>query len=299
MGLVFGVEKIAESDGPGTRTVFLLKGCRLRCWWCHSPEGQRKQREILFFASRCGDCAAQCLEKCSNGAIVLDGDRPSLDRKRCRSCGLCIDACEHGALEMSGWWMKIDEAIEIVERDRAEIGAAYGGVTVSGGDVTLQPEFAKQILEACRERGIHTAIETNGAAPWSVLEPIADLADLILYDLKHMDSQEHERFTGVPNTEIQANLRALVAKGAKVEVWMPLIPEFNDTDANVRATVDFVASLGLRRIGFHPFESFGREKYDALGRSYWLGHLGRQADPRIEEIRSLATSRGLDGWIVR
>ena len=298
MGLVFGVDRVADSDGPGLRTVFLLKGCRLRCWWCHSPEGQRKQREILFHPSLCDSCAT-CLPECTSGAVRLEGGIPFLDRSKCRACGLCIESCDTGAVEMSGWWMQPGEAVERIERDRAELGDAYAGVTLSGGDVTLQPEFAKRILRACRERGIHTAIETNGAAPWDVLQPMAELCDLILYDVKHMDSAEHERMTGVPNEQILDNLRALAANGAPVEAWMPLIPERNDTDENLKATIAFVRSLGLRRIGFHPFEVFGREKYDALGRPYWLGHLETQSEQRLSEILALATAGGLEGWIVR
>jgi pyruvate formate lyase activating enzyme len=298
MGLVFGVERVAESDGPGLRTVFFLKGCRLRCWWCHSPEGQKKQREILFHPSLCDTCA-KCLPECSNGAIRVDGGVPFLDRKLCRACGLCIDSCETGAVEMSGWWMQPEEAVERIETDRAELGDAYAGVTLTGGDITLQPEFSKRILRACRERGIHAAIETNGAAPWDVLEPIVALSDLILYDVKHMDSAEHERMTGVPNALILDNLKALVARGSPVEVWMPLVPDRNDTDENLRATFEFVHSLGLRRIGLHTFEVFGREKYEALGRPYWLGHLMPQSDQRLAEILALAGAMGIEGWIVR
>ncbi len=297
MGLVFGVERVVDQDGPGLRTVFLFKGCKLRCWWCHSPEGQRKQKEVFFYADRCDACG-DCLAECSSDALIVEGDTKRLDRKRCRACGLCLDDCKTGALQVSGEWLTVPRVMEIVERDRPDYERTGGGVTLSGGDVTLQPAFAREILQACRERGIHTVVETNGYAPWPILKSIVELSDLVLYDVKHADSATHARYTGVGNELILQNLAETVALGANVQVRMPLIPGHTDSDENLSATVDLVAGLGLRRIAFLPYVVGAREKYALLDRVYWLGHLQRQSSERLEEVRQIALARGLEPEIV-
>lgn len=296
MGLVLDVERVAGRDGPGLRTVILFKGCRLRCQWCYSPEGQRKQRELLFHAEGCDACGA-CLAKCSTGAILLDAAGPRLDRKRCHNCGLCVEACQKGALEMAGRWLTVDQLLARVEADRAS-GPNFAGVTLSGGDVTLQPAFALDLLRACRERGIHTVVETPGYAPWEVLRPIVELSDLVLYDVKHSDPAVHRRYLGVDNALILQNLAATVALGVPVQARVPLIPGYTDDDANLAATVALVAKLGISSIAFLPFRTIAREKYGPLDRVYWLSRANQQTPARLEEIRRLATARGLEAEIV-
>jgi pyruvate formate lyase activating enzyme len=296
MGLVLGVEKVVSRDGPGTRTVILFKGCRLRCQWCYSPEGQRKQREVVFHAERCDGCGI-CLDKCSCRAVVLDASGPRLDRKRCHSCGLCVDCCPTGALKMVGQWLTVEQLVQRVEADRPEYGSD-GGMTLSGGDVTLQPAFAADLLRACRERGVHTTLETPGYAPWDVLRPLVELSDLVLFDVKHSDPALHRRYLGVDNTLILDNLAKTVALGASVQARAPLIPGYTDDDANVGRTADLVATLGVRRIAFVPFRPDSRQHYAPLERVYWHDHARPQTPERLEEIRQLATRHGLEVEIV-
>jgi pyruvate formate lyase activating enzyme len=243
----------------------ILKGCPLRCTWCDTPEGHRTEPELVFRQEQCVRCF-ECFDDCRLGAISASGGQPVVDLNVCRWCGDCADGCSTDARRQAGSVMTESRVLAEVLRDEALYRQSGGGVTFSGGEPLLQPDFLLRLLETCRERGIHTAVDTCGASPAGVLDRVADLADLFLYDLKHLDDGEHRRMTGASNREILDNLRMLARRQAPVRVRFPVIPGVNDAAAHVRRLGEFVSSLGFREIDVVPYRKPVPGVYEALGR---------------------------------
>ncbi len=298
-GLVLDIDRFATHDGPGIRTAVFLKGCALRCTWCHSPESQSFQAELIFMENRCTACGL-CLEACPRGALTAadpggskSSSRIALDRAACDSCGACAEVCYPGALKMFGEWRQAGALAAEIARDSPFFQASGGGVTLTGGEASQQGAFAAAFLTACRRFGLATAVETNGAASWRVLERMARVTDLILFDLKHMDPIQHRRLTGVPNRIPHANLRRLVASGAKVEVRVPCIPGINDSSENIQATAEFVHLLGLHTIHLLRYNPAAGAKYTWLGRVYPYPELTPQSSQELEALAEICRSARL------
>lgn len=291
-GLVFDVKHFAVHDGPGIRTTVFLKGCPLRCGWCHSPESQNPRPEIAFYPDLCIGCAA-CVEACPNGAQTMDPVK--IRRELCTGCGACADACYAGSLVKFGDRITVEEVIREVEKDRLLLETSGGGVTLSGGEPVAQSQFASELLRSLKREGYHTALDTSGYAPWEVLEDVARHADLVLYDLKHMDPRAHEELTGAPNDLILSNLRSLSQQGSKtIIVRLPVIPGLNDSNENIEATAKFLGGLGgIEAVELLPYHNLGATKYEALGWEYLLSHLDPPTGERLEEMRGLLEARGL------
>lgn len=263
-GLLFDVKRFAVHDGPGVRTTFFLKGCPLRCRWCHNPEGISAQPELAYYAHRCLHCG-ECVAACPRGAHRVDGGRHALDRSRCVACGRCEEACLGGALRFWGRPWTVSEAVALALADRVFYEQSGGGVTLSGGEPLLQPDFAAEFLAALRRAGLHTALDTCGAVPWSTLACVLSFTDLFLVDLKHVDSAAHRRLTGRGNERILRNLRHLAAAGARIEVRMPIVPGSNDAPEDLAAAGAFLAPLGVAGAKVLPYHDLARSKYDAIG----------------------------------
>jgi pyruvate formate lyase activating enzyme len=264
---VFNIQRCSIHDGPGIRTTVFLKGCPLSCDWCHNPESLDGSPEVGLTAKRCVACGA-CAEECPE----VDGDRsargPGWDDGTCRHCGACTEVCPSGARELIGEPHAVADLVAEVERDRPFFEASGGGVTFSGGEPLCHPTFLEACLEACREKGLHTAVDTSGFASKKVVRDIARLADVLLYDLKHMDPVAHERHTGVDNVRILENLQTLSEEDASIWIRFPLIPGFNDDEANLDAMASFVCSLPHRHPVFVlPYHPVGVDKYRRLGRN--------------------------------
>jgi pyruvate formate lyase activating enzyme len=292
-GVVFNIKRYAIHDGPGIRTTVFLKGCPLRCSWCHNPESIAAEPEHMFRAQRCLRCG-RCVEACPNGALDADG---RVDIGLCRLCGACAVACPTGAREIAGEITTVAEVIAEVERDRVFYDHSGGGATLSGGEPLLQPEFATALLAACRASGIHTALDTTCFAPWSVLEAATPHVDLFLCDVKHMDRARHEELTGAPNDTILDNIRHLAAGGADMVLRVPVIPGANDDPANIDATGGFAASLdGVEQVHLLPYNEGGRAKAGRL-------HAGRDAPqferPSEEHLAAIADRLRAFGLTVR
>jgi pyruvate formate lyase activating enzyme len=283
-GIVFDVKHFAVHDGPGIRTTIFLKGCPLRCEWCHSPESQSLNPELLIHQDRCIGCG-RCLEVCKLGAISSPRE---IDRKKCSLCGECAEACYAGALELLGKKMTTDQLMEIVEKDRELLMSSGGGVTLSGGEPMMQSGFVVELLGRLKETGYHTTLDTSGYTPWEKLKQALEYTDLVLYDLKHMDSFKHKQHTSVSNDLILENLAKTSKNGKNIWIRVPLIPRINDDEENLRELADYVKELEVERTYILPYHTLGVAKYAALDREYGL-KIEPHSFGRLKEIKELVT----------
>ncbi|HOC16920.1 MAG TPA: glycyl-radical enzyme activating protein [Vicinamibacterales bacterium] len=268
IGTILRIARFAIHDGPGIRTTVFLKGCPLRCAWCHSPESQRAAPEFMPQPDRCIRCGS-CTAACPHGvlpAALADSAAPA----GCTTCGACVEACPTGARELAGHPMTVDTLVALVERDRIFYDESGGGVTFSGGEPLLQPEFVLEAAASCRAEGIHVAVDTCGHVDPDALLAVAREADLFLFDLKTVDEAAHRRLTGVPNDLILSNLERLAAVHPRIIVRFPLIPGVNDDEANVRGIGALLASYRLTRVDVLPYHRAGLAKYHRLQQPYAL-----------------------------
>lgn len=265
-GLVFNIMRFAVNDGPGIRTTVFLKGCPLRCEWCHNPESILPVPEVSLRGDRCIRCGA-CAEKCPEHAIGGVDGATATDRERCTACGSCIDACAAEAREIIGTYMTAEEVLHEVIRDRIFFDQSNGGVTFSGGEPLLQHEFLHDALRACRSHRVHSAVDTTGYTSEKILLKIAEVADLFLFDLKTIDDNVHQRYTGVSNEQILKNLRTLTERGAPLIVRIPLIPNVNADPTSLHAIGKFVASFPqIDQIQLLPYHETGTAKHIRVGK---------------------------------
>jgi pyruvate formate lyase activating enzyme len=292
-GIIFDVKKYSIHDGPGIRTTVFLKGCPLHCSWCHNPEGQDQRPQLLYRPDRCLGCG-ECVEVCPEGAIRRDGQGVTTDSETCSLCGACVEVCYAEARQMVGRQVTVSEVLAEVERDIPFYDQSGGGVTVSGGEPLLQPEFLLGLLQACKERGMHTAVDTCGHSDWQPLDSIREYVDLFLYDLKLVDDEKHRSFTGVSNQSSLRNLRALSQHGENIILRVPVIPGANDDEENLRATAKLAAALpSLARMDLLPYHNTAIHKYRRLGREYSLPGAERPSDDLLTTIAQTLRDYGL------
>ena len=265
-GMVFDIKRYAIHDGPGIRTTVFLKGCLLNCPWCHNPEGKAREQEIMWWKERCIGCK-DCENACTRSAISFSDDLLILDKAKCDLCGACADACHSEALKLAGKKMSADQVMKEIEKDIAFYDESGGGLSLSGGEPLLQPDFSVNLLKVCKEIGIHTAVDTCGHANSDVLLKISEHADLFLYDLKMVDDEKHMKFTGVSNQLILENLKRLSHSGQKTVVRFPLVPGVNDDEKDILKLGEFVSSLNnVKEINVLPYHKAGVEKSKRLRR---------------------------------
>ncbi len=268
-GLVFDIQRFAVHDGGGIRTLIFLKGCPLHCKWCQNPESMSPKPELMRVPHFCIACD-KCMEVCPEKAIsITEAGEFILERDKCTFCGQCVAYCYAGSMTIVGRYMTPEEVLEEVERDRQFYQISGGGVTFSGGEPTMQNDFLLECLKLCKSRGMHTAIETCGQAPWESYEALLDSLDLVLCDIKHMDPERHRELTGVPNERILDNISRLSKAGIPLVVRLPLIPGCNDSDENIEATARFVATLEtVQGLDILPYHRLGEPKWEQLDRDY-------------------------------
>lgn len=293
-GLVYDIDTFAIHDGPGTRLAVYLKGCPLSCAWCHSPESQRHARELVLFRDRCVLCGA-CAAVCPQGVHTVSATGHTLDRERCLVCGTCVEHCPQSALTIKGYWATASSIVEEAVRLKPFLVNAHGGITVTGGEPTLQHAFTAAVLAGCHRQGIHTAVETAAYCPWPALQAVVSEADLILMDIKLIDEAAHRRWTGVSNQQILQNAARLAERNVQVRV--PLIPGITDTVENIRGICQFMVGVGLKRIALLPYNASAGAKYEWLDRPYDIVS-EPQPTACLDELRDLAVRAGLEAVIV-
>lgn len=284
MGTIFNIQKFCIHDGDGIRTNVFLKGCPLRCIWCHNPEGLDRERNVSFFAERCTGCG-RCLEKCPGRTIDGEG-KLHLDRSKCTLCGSCVEACLNKVNEIMGYEATAEEVFADVMKDKMFYDTTGGGMTISGGEPSYQAEFAMTLLRMGKEAGIGLAIESCGIGKREFYAEAADLGATFLFDMKCMDSYKHKALTGVSNDHIIDNLLYLFERGADVRIRMPMIPGCNDSDEDIAKLSAFLK------------EHEGKYKYAEIMPYHALGvgksdHLGKDVAFRAEN----ATDADIARWV--
>lgn len=294
-GTIFDIQRYSTHDGPGIRTTVFMKGCNLRCYWCHNPESLRPQPEVLFLAAKCIGCG-RCAAACEHAAMTAPG---RIERDACAGCGACAKACPPKALVLSGRRATVEEILAEAEKDAAFYRRSGGGVTVSGGEALLQADFVAELLCALRRRGIHTAVDTAGDVPFSAFEAVLPHTDLFLFDIKAADPELHRQGCGRDNLRILANLRRLCGAGAPVRLRVPVIPGFNDTPEAMTAIGEIIGSLpGRRPLDLLRFHRMGEAKYGHLGQAYRAGELEPPDDEKMR-LLAKALSPHCDGIEIR
>ena len=286
MALLFDLKRYALHDGPGIRTTLFLKGCPLRCVWCHNPESWSSGKQRLYKQAKCIGCAS-CVEACPEGALVLtpEGIRPT--GRPCRTCGACADACPALAMEICGREWPMDELMAEIEKERGVMEDSGGGVTLSGGEPLLHPSYTLELLEELGRRGFHRAVDTTLFAAPETVQAVAAACELFLVDLKSMDSAVHRRYTGVPNERILENLRMVASLGHPYRIRIPLIAQVNASEENIAATATFLRSLDRQpdSVDLLPYHDIGKGKHERLGTVYNPEALSLSAPSKEDQAR--------------
>lgn len=287
-GLIFNIQRYCLHDGPGIRSTLFLKGCPLSCWWCHNPESMSPRPEILLSEHRCIRCGL-CVEACPKG--TGENRLPAT----CTVCGRCVSACPTGARELVGREISVPDMLAEVLKDRIFYEESGGGVTFSGGEPLLQADFLLECLRACRENGLHTAVDTCGYGPREKLLALAAQTNLFLYDIKVMDSELHTRYTGTSNTGILENLQALTQVHKNIWIRIPVIPGFNDAPEQMAAAGRFIASLdGISQVNLLAYHATAAGKFARLGREFRMNDTAAPTAEQIEQAAAPLRALGLN-----
>ncbi|UCD07996.1 MAG: glycyl-radical enzyme activating protein [Dehalococcoidales bacterium] len=291
--MIIDITRMTVHNGPGIRTLILFKGCPLRCIWCSTPESQDKSAEIAYYPEKCNLCG-DCIPVCPGNALTSGDESVIINRKLCDNCGLCVSICYSEALNLVGEEYTVEELVHEVEKDEVVYKHSGGGVTISGGEPLLEPEFTLELLHSFKQNNINTGVDTCGFVPRDTLESVLSYVDFFLWDIKHMNSGKHVEYTGVSNEFILDNLRFVSDSGTPVYLRLPLIPGYNDSEDNLRDVCEFAKDLSsLVEIDLLPLHHLGKVRYAALGHHYPIEGIPLIRDEVLQEKKNLVESYGL------
>jgi pyruvate formate lyase activating enzyme len=300
VGIIFNIQRFSIQDGPGIRTTVFLKGCPLRCLWCSNPESQNFFPEVVHSDFLCNSCGL-CIEICELQAISFShkGKGVKINRKICNRCGKCVETCIPKAIKFYGKEMNVEEVFQEIARDKPFYQDSGGGVTVSGGEPLSQPDFVTELFKQCQGVNIHTCIETSGYADSGAWEKVLPHTDLLLFDMKLINSSEHLRVTGKSNDKILNNLRLVATTGVPVIIRIPVIPSINNSEESITDIARYVAGLnGLREVNLMPYHRLGVGKYKMLDRRYNLSTLTPLEESQLEGLVNIVKSFNLGCEII-
>lgn len=291
-GMIFNIQRFSIHDGPGARTTVFFKGCNLKCKWCHNPESISTKVQIEFNPERCIGCGA-CFKVCPNCAHYLDENKVHrINRIKCDGCLLCTEICYANALVAVGIQVDSNYLFKSILTDEIYYKNSLGGVTFSGGECMLQIDFLSDILNKCKERGIHTAVDTAGNVPWSYFEKIMDDTDLFLYDVKAADTNRHKQITGIGNDLILQNLRRLSEIGKQIYVRIPFILDYNNDQ--IEDIAEILKPLNITKVELLPYHKLGNSKYTSLGIKNELLEIQVPRSEMVDRAIEILREKGLN-----
>jgi pyruvate formate lyase activating enzyme len=292
-GCIFNIQRFSIHDGPGIRTTIFFKGCPLNCWWCHNPESQNFNKELVFLSNRCVGCGT-CVNTCPIEAVSIINNKAVYDRDICNLCGECVEKCPANAVEFAGRFVSVNDILHEVKKDILFYDESNGGVTLSGGEPLAQVDFLVELVKCLKEEDINVAIDTSGYAPWEKIEKLASMVDLFLYDVKFIDDKKHIKYTGVSNKTILSNMEKLVKIGSTtVAPRVPLIPGINDDEKELQDFADFLSKINLNTVNILPYHDHGRDKYNRLGRNYKIEKDLILSDDKKHQIEDVFNKKGI------
>jgi pyruvate formate lyase activating enzyme len=287
-GLIFDIQKFSLQDGPGIRTIVFMKGCPLRCKWCHNPESQANYPEIAYYPNNCIYCR-ECVKACPEHSIIEVRNKIRIDRSFCKECQSkpCVEACNFEAIKLIGRYVTVQELMKELKKDDVFYRMSDGGITISGGEPLYQADFVRDLLKELKKKNYHTSIETCSFCPWEQFQKVIDYTDLFLCDIKNMDQKNHLKGTGVKNFLILDNIMKLSRVAKKVIIRIPVIPKFNDNDQNMKQIIDFALKNSIDEIHLLPYHDYGASKYKAIGRKYNLHDRKSPQKSQLDHFKKL------------
>lgn len=292
--MIFNIQKCSVHDGSGLRSLVFFKGCSLSCKWCANPESQSFQPEIMESTAKCIGCL-RCQKECPNNAIALTEQGPLIQREQCAKCFHCTDICYAGAKYVTGETYTVEELFHKIEKDRMFFTMSGGGVTFSGGEPFAQPKLLTQIAKKCHDEGIHVMLESCGYADYESFRSALPYIDAMFMDIKHIDSDLHRELTGKGNKLILENIQKIADFGIPITIRTPIVPGYNDSEANVTGIAEFIKAIpNIRGYELLSYHNLGESKYRALGRSYPLTGVSSPSKEQMDALTA-AANRVLEG----
>ena len=291
--IIFNIQKFSVHDGPGIRTTVFFKGCPLRCLWCHNPESQNIQKEMLYDRDKCVLCGT-CVKVCPKKAIKIENGVLTTDMSKCDFCGECVTYCIPEARQIVGKEYTVDEVVREVVKDKVFYDESGGGVTVSGGEPLVQIDFVEELMKKLKDEGIRTAVDTCGAVSFDILERAAKYADLFLYDLKLMDDDKHQKFIGVSNKNIIENLVKLAKIHDNINLRLPIIEGVNADVSHIEKILELIEGLNIKKVNLLPYHDIAKHKYKKLDRTYEEEKMSVPSEEKMNSFKDMFAKRGYE-----